>query len=357
MPDIPQATMQNWAGILNNGNRAQDAENVLLNRISADMYLYRLMDLAMSVFEWKNLPEGVDARMLEFWLLRDGFCVFFHDEDLKAGSTRAAAPEGYAVLQAMISGQWDIYNYPKDRRAYATNGFNAELNEENSVLIFNDYLRVPMLTTLSLYAKRLGEIDRTIDVNVMNQKTPKIIRCDEKQRLTFKNLAMQVDGNIYWIFGDKNLDLKNIDILDISSPYIANDMQVLKHQLWNEALTYLGIENANTDKRERLIGAEVKNNLGDVSAQRWCRLNAREQACDEINKLLENTGYFSSHPEALPVEVGFRKLLTGDSEHLSVTEDEQEMVEETETGEGESNTEESMLSRFKKWLGLGGENE
>lgn len=272
--------------IINNGDRATEGENVVMNNNTYWMYLWRLMDLAMSVFSWSNLPKGVDPRMLEMWLLQNGFCVFFYDEDLKYSSlSDDNAPEGYAVLQAMINGQWDMYNYPKERRAYSVNGINVQLNEKNSVLIFNDYLRVPMFPTLQLYAQRLAEIDRTIDINVMNQKTPKIVRCDEKQRLTFKNLMMQAQGNIYWIFGDKNLDLKNIDVLDVSAPYVGNELQILKHQYWNEALTFLGIENVTTEKKERLVTNEVMSNMGDVEAQRFTRLNARKYACQQINEL------------------------------------------------------------------------
>lgn len=272
-------------GAIPKGDRnAASEENVLMNTNSYEMYLWRLLDIAISVFKWKNLPEGIDERMLEFWLMQNGFCVFFYDEDLK-NSSESKAPEGYAVLQAMIGGQWDMYNYPKERRAYAVNGLNVELNESNSVLIFNDFLRVPMFMTLDLYAQRLAEIDRTIDINVMNQKTPKIIRCDDRERLTFKNMAMQVQGNVYWIYSDKNLDLKSLEVLDVSAPYVSGELQILKHQYWNEALTFLGIENVNTDKKERLISDEVFTNMGDVEAQRFTRLNARKQACEQINKL------------------------------------------------------------------------
>lgn len=270
--------------IMKNGSRARDRENVVMNNSTYLMYLWRLLDLGMSVFEWKNLPMGVDPRMLEMWLLQNGFCVFFYDEDLKY-STYDEAPEGYAVLQCMIAGHWDMYNYPIERRAYAVNGLNVELDETNSVLIFNDYLRVPIFPTLQLYAQRLAEIDRTIDVNVMAQKTPKIIRCDEKQRVTFENLAMEIQGNVYYIMSDKNVDLKDIDVLDTSSPYVANELQVLKHQYWNEALTFLGVENVTTEKKERLVSDEVLSNMGDVEAQRFTRLNARKLACKQINEL------------------------------------------------------------------------
>lgn len=275
-----------FGNIIQNGDRAVEGENVLMNQKTYLMYFWRLLDLAISVFEWKNLPEGIDQRMLETWLLRNGVCAFFYDEDLKQSTLAdGKAPEGYAVLEVMAQGQWDMYHYPMERMAYSVNGMNIQLDSSNSVLVFNDFLRVPMVPTLELFAQRLAEIDRTIDINVMAQKTPKIIRCNDKQRLTFKNLMMEVQGNVYNIFADKNVSLDDIDVLDTSAPYVGNELQILKHQYWNEVLTFLGIENVTTEKKERLVSNEVMSNMGDVEAQRFTRLNARKQACQEINRI------------------------------------------------------------------------
>lgn len=280
--------------IMKNGSRAQDAETFINNQDTATMFMWRLMNLAISVFKWDNLPKGVDERMLEFWLLRDGFVGFFYDEALKSDERRRA-PEGYAVLPMMIQGQWDIYEYPRDRRAYAVNGFNYECTEDNSVIIYQNYLRVPMWLTLWQYAYRLAETQRTIDINSKQQRTARVIRCTDDQRLTYLNAAKEVDEGRNWVHGDKSLDLDAFQVFDITTPYVGNELQTYKHQLWNEALTYLGIENVNTDKKERLITDEVVNNMGDVEAERFTRLNARKQACGEINELF-----------GLDVQVDFR---------------------------------------------------
>lgn len=275
-------TPMQMPSIMQDGARAQHLQNLLNNDDTYYMYFWRLMDIAMSVFSWTGLPKGVDARSIELWLMVNGFCVFLYDDNL-IGSTDA--PEGYLAAQASMMGPLDMYGYPKDRRAYTVNGSNFLCDESNSVLIYNNYLRVPMFTTLSMYARRLAEIERTIDVNVMNQKTTKVIRCDEREKLTFKNLLMQVEGNQYSVWANKNLDLDNIELLDLTAPYVSNDLNVLKHQIWNEALTYLGVENVNTEKKERLVSSEVMSNMGDVEAQRFTRLNARKQACEKINEL------------------------------------------------------------------------
>lgn len=280
--------------IMSDGQRKQNADEVYLNNATPDIFMWSLMDIAMSVFEWKNLPEGVDERMLEWWLLRDGFVGFFYDETLMHDE-RGRAPEGYAVLPLMLGGEWDMYEYPRDRRAYAVNGLQYECDESNSVIVFNNYLRVPMVPILSQYALRLAEVQRSIDINVRQQRTAKVIRCSEKERLTYLNAAKEVDEGRNWVTADKSMDLSAFGVFDTSAPFVADKLQSYKSKLWNEALTFMGVENTNTDKKERLISDEVISNMGAVEAHRFTRLNARKQACDEINELF-----------GLDVDVDFR---------------------------------------------------
>ena len=249
-------------------------ESALLNNRTYLQYYNRLLELAINMYEWKGLPVSVDERFLELTLFSDGMAVFFRDEIL-----------GDLCLQCMIGGNLDVYRIPIRRTAYATNGYQAELDNTNSVIIFNNYTHTNSMLDIEMYARRLYEIERTIDVNVKAQKTPLVIRSTENQRLTLKNMYMQYDGNEPFIFGDKNLDMDGIKVLKTDAPYVADKLNILKRQIWNEALTYLGIENSNTEKKERLVSDEVTTNLGGVEAQRFCRLNARRQAAKAINKM------------------------------------------------------------------------
>ena len=277
-------------------------ESALLNNRTYLQYYYRLLELAINMYEWKNLPPTVDERFLELTLFSDGMAVFFRDEIL-----------GELCLQCMIGGELDVYRIPIDRTAYATNGYQARLDATNSVIIFNNYTHTNSMLDVEMYARRLYEIERTIDVNVKAQKTPLIIRATENQRLTIKNLYMQYDGNEPFIFGDKNLVMDGIKVLKTDAPYVADKLNILKRQIWNEALTYLGIENSNTEKKERLVSDEVTTNLGGVEAQRFCRLNARRQAAKKINEMF-----------GLNISVDFRQ------ETQTVTRDEKD-GETTET--------------------------
>jgi hypothetical protein len=249
-------------------------ESAELNSKTYIDYYDRLMELALNVFEWENLPPTVDERFLELTLYEMGYCLYFNDPLI-----------GDLALTCTIGGRLDVYRIPILRRAYAVNGYNKMCSTRDSVLIFNNYLHTPTLLTIELFARRLYEIERAIDVNVKGQKTPKAILSSETQRLTMKNLFMQYDGNEPFIFGDKNMDLDGIKSLDITSPFVADKLQILKHQVWNEALTFCGIENSNQDKKERLVSDEVGSNYGNVEAQRNVMLNARRQAVKKINAM------------------------------------------------------------------------
>lgn len=244
----------------------------------AYIYQYnRIKELAISRFNWLNLPETVDPRFLELTLFEQGMTVFFNDEVL-----------GYLALTTTVGGMLDVYRIPKERTAYANNGFNMKLNDSNSVIIWNNKLHENMVYGCEMFARRLYECDRTIDVNIQGQKTPILITCSENQRLTLKNTYEQYTGNAPVIFGDKDIDiLKSLQAIPTLAPFVADKLLEAKTQIWNECLTWLGISNTNYQKKERLISDEVSRNMGGTIASRNSGLDMRKQACDEINRMFD----------------------------------------------------------------------
>lgn len=271
------------------------------NNATFMQYYNRLVELAISMFDWKNLPDTIDARFLELSLFGDGMAVFFEDKTI-----------GYLALRTTIGGRLNLYNIPTDRRAYASNGYNMPLTQDNSVIIWNNLMHTNSVLEVSNFSKRLWDLDRTIDVNAKAQKTPILIRCDESQRLTLKNLYKQYTGNEPVIYGDKGLSARPIDVLTTGAPYVCDKLYELKTQIWNEALTYLGISNVSYQKKERLLQDEVQRNLGGTIASRYSRLEARRQAAEEINRMF-----------GLNIEVDFREDFT-----LSIDELEDEVAED-----------------------------
>lgn len=250
-------------------------ESVAMNNATWAQYARRLTELSISMFDWKNLPDSVDPRFLELTLFGDGQAVFFKDEVM-----------GYLALQCAANGNFNQYRIPTRRRAYAVNGYQKDLDMSDSVIIYNNYLRTNSWLDVQMFAKRLYNLDRAIDVNANAQKTPILLLCDENQRLTVENVYMQYDGNMPVIFGDRGLNTAmEMKTLNTQAPFVCDKLYELKTQLWNEALTYLGISSVNSVKKERLITDEVTRNLGATVASRYSRLQARKEACEKINQM------------------------------------------------------------------------
>jgi hypothetical protein len=237
-------------------------------------YFYRLMLIARSVFEWEGLPNGIDEKWIERYLFTEGKCMFFNDEE-----------KGFMVTKCVPAGMLNYYDEPTLLRGYGTNYMSEEMeNNEECILIRNNDEMIPTSPTIQLFALRLAEISRTIDININAQKTPVLILCSDKQKLTMKNVFKQWNGFEPVIFGDKNLDVEGVKSLKIDAPIVFPQLQIQKHAIWNECMTFLGINNANQDKRERLVTDEVSANDEQIESSAQVMLKAREQACKLINE-------------------------------------------------------------------------
>lgn len=259
--------------------RTEFGESASKNGKSYGFYVDRLTELSISMFKWVNLPASVDERFLELTLFTNGSAVFFEDTDL------SDTDEGFLALPVMMNGDWDVYNVPMRRRAYATNGYQRELSRDDSVIVYNNMIRTSSVAMCRHYAERLWNLDRIIDVNANAQKTPVLVQGTEQQRLTLMNVYQKWDGNEPVIFGTDNLDVNALKVLGTGAPYVCDKLYELKNEIWNEALTYLGISNTNFQKKERMISEEVMRNQGGTIASRYSRLNARRKACEQINDM------------------------------------------------------------------------
>lgn len=244
-----------------------------LNDLTVMDYYDRIKLIALSLFEWENLPESCNVKFLEETLYMYGRALFINKDTL-----------GYLNTKCTPSAQLNHYNEPIKYVAN-TITFTEEFDRNNCVLIRNNYLERPTDYTVMLFAQRLANIERTIDVNVNAQKTPFIVRCDEKDRLTLKNLYKQYEGNEPFILGAKGMNVEALKTIETNAPYLADKLQILKQQMWNEMLTFFGINNANNEKRERLITDEVNANNEVIQINAEAMLLTRKEACKKINDM------------------------------------------------------------------------
>lgn len=245
-----------------------------INNQTFSAWFNRLYSMALSTFEWTGLPPTVDRRYLEMILFWRGLGVFFRDEIM-----------GDLFLPMATASQLDIYGYPMERQAISYNYTSRMLNNTDSVLIYDNLARAPMAQTMRMYAMRLWQLDCAIDVNANAQKTPVLILCDNKERLSLENIYQQYNGNMPVIFGSKGLDPSAFVVLKTDAPFHGQELQALKRQIMEEALTYLGIEANTNDKAERLVSNEITSNMGGIESMRLNRLTSRQQAAERINRI------------------------------------------------------------------------
>ena len=250
--------------------------SMFMNNATYTDYYDRLKLIATSLFTWDGLDEvaGTGAsRFLELCLYNQGRACFIKDDKL-----------GYLALNANPSDKLNVYQLPEKIQAWSV-GYTKTFDFDNTVFIMNNELMLPTRKSIELFAYRLYETERTIDVNLKAQKTPVLLEGDKKTMLTLKNAYMQYDGNKPFIFGSKTFELgSKINALKTDAPYLIDKLELHKHEIWNECLTYLGIDNANTDKKERLITDEVESNNEIIKYYLNCFYKTRKKACDEINK-------------------------------------------------------------------------
>lgn len=251
-------------------------EGASLNNRTYRYYYRRIQDLAISQFEWIGLPEEVDQRYLELVLFQNGVATLFRDEDV-----------GRVIgLECLLKEGLDIYRNPVSWQAHAVNGYHRELNSENAVLVWNNYVKESMVDFADMFARRLYNLDRIVDVNCNAQKTPVLIKASQEQRMTMKNLYEQYDGNAPFIFGCKDLNTDNLSVLKTDAPYVADAIYSMKVQIWNEMLGWLGIQSVNYLKKERMITDEVTVNNDNVICSRYSRLQMRKNALPAIKRVL-----------------------------------------------------------------------
>ena len=270
--------------------KSEFRDAMLLNNQTYIDYLERLKKIATSMFEWVNLPDSMNARYLELTLYYKGQASLLYDNNYGFINTQAC-DSGYINIYGLPTlVNCYSYSYNAMRSTYVAGSDENVEKDKECILVLNNYMRVPTATTLELFAYRLAELQRTFDVNVKSQKFPVLIRTDQKQIFTLKKMYEEYDGNTPAIFADKNLVTDDaLKAIKTDAPLILQELNDAKREIWNEALTFLGVSNLS-EKRERLITSEADSNNELINLNLQSYLIPRQQACKEFNDKFGLTG-------------------------------------------------------------------
>lgn len=278
-------------------NNYQFIDNLLVNDLTYIDYLERFKKVALSVFEWVNLPKSMNAMWLEKCLYYNGMAGLLKDKNYGFINTNCAS-NGYINIYGLpTSLNCYSFDYQTTRKLYT--GLKDNLSEarreylENSecILVQNNWDRTPTASSMELFALRLYEAEQTAMINIKAQKTPVMVLVNENQRLMMENLYSQYDGNKPFIFGDKDqLNEGLLRAVKTDAPFIADKIMDYKKEIWNEALTFLGINNIMVDKKERLITEEANSNNELINLNLQSYLAPRQEACRQFNEKFGFTG-------------------------------------------------------------------
>ena len=278
-------------------NNYKFIDSLILNDATFNDYLLRFKRVALSIFEWVNLPSSMNAQFIEECLYYDGICALLKDEKYGFINTKCSSNGKLNIYGLPTSLYCYSYEYNTSRTLYT--GLLPNLSEDRKkylentgcILVQNNFDRLPTCGSMELYSYRLYEAQRTADTNIIAQKTPVMVIVDEKQRALMQNLYNQYNGNQPFIFGDtKQLSEDKLRAIKTDAPFIADKIMEYKKEIWNEALTYLGINNIMVDKKERLITDEANSNNELINLNLQSFLAPRQLACKQFNEKYGLTG-------------------------------------------------------------------
>lgn len=248
----------------------------LTNDMTFLYYFRRLFRLASTRFLTQGLPDNIDPAFYAQKRTETGAICIFRDD-----------VSGLIWALPFVEEGIDLQGNPTSWTAWGENGMKYPgLNADNSVIVWDTYMHgASICPDLMMFAKRLEVIERTMDLNIEGQKTPYILQGTKTQIESLKQTYSELAENVPYIVLDKALNPQEAIVSMTTTPFIAGELQVIKRNIWNEAMTFLGIENANSEKKERLVTQEATGMQGVIDNELIGTLKSIRECEEKANKM------------------------------------------------------------------------
>lgn len=238
------------------------------------MYKRQMLNLAENVFEFVNLPKYIDVSYMNSQLVRKGQIAFFYDDIL----------DELLALPFVSTSTLDVYGRPLTVQVIGQNGYSRFLKQGEFVIMYDNNGRYPIYLDILQYAERVARDTIVSDINIDQQKTPRVWTTTNEKYLTVKNLLNNYDGSVESILASDDLDIEDINCIVEPAPFVADKVDMHKEKDWNEFLRLIGVANMNFQKKERNIKDEVLASQGGTIASRYNRFEPRKKAIELINE-------------------------------------------------------------------------
>lgn len=246
-------------------------------------YMERLTNVALSQFEWHNLPESVDRWYMEKTLLYTGKLAMYIPKDTS-----------FLVASDFTTKRLTMYGYPSNISGVTVSGYDSltgtreggylEVEEDDFVVMYDTMTRAPLLQTIDIYAKQLTKVALAIDLNLQQQYNPYILVGNVENKAIRETFKRFMDGvaefNPAMI---TSLDPQEITTIDLNVPYKGQELEELREKIWANAMSELGV-NGNLSKKERVLNDELILARQENQIKLNSRLINRVEFCNKINK-------------------------------------------------------------------------
>lgn len=238
------------------------------------MYLREMLSLAENVYAFDGVPENVDMSYVNRNLLRKGAVVWFKDEVL-----------GTIALPFTTRGDFDIYGNPTEVDARAFNGrYFRRLKKDEFVIMYDNASRYPIYADIVQMAERIAMCVKTNDVNIKQQRTPRIWRTSSDMKKSVEDIINNIDCLVEDVTTFDSIDFDELNVVMAPAPYVADKIDTHLDKLWAEFYRLIGVANLIEQKKERMIQDEMSASQGGTIASRYSRFEPRADAIKKINE-------------------------------------------------------------------------
>lgn len=293
--------------------RSRLINSQLTNLLTYNMYKRQLVSLASNVFLFRNLPELIDKRYMNNCLLYNGAVAFFYDEGL----------ESVICLPYTNILKKDVYGRPTSIIVNGENGYQRVLMKDEFVIMYDNNSYQSIYADILQYSERLGLCERVCDINISQQKTPRLWRTSQGQLKSVEDSLNEIDGLVEKVVSYKNLDLNELQCILDPAPFVTDKIDDHMNKKWAEFYRLIGIASLIEQKKERVITDEIAVSQGGTVASRFNRYEPRLDAIKKINKkwgLNIELAYYDGTPCSNDEPITNVKKLTGGDEDVSMVD-------------------------------------
>ena len=244
-------------------------------------YQFQLMTKLKSVLVVEGYPSNWNIDNMWDVLLKNGYIPIVKTE------------LGTLALEGGYYGQ-NMYYMPTNVLVNnpVLHDIDCTIGEDGDLLYLNyEYNTFQgVISLINRYAVLLSNIDCSLNVSLYNSRVAHVFEAETDAQL--KSLQKMYDdvskGNpaVFLKKGLKGLsnNSETGNFLNVKNTYIGNDLLLTKRSIMNEFLTEIGINNANTDKRERLNSDEVNANNSEVRCTIVRYVDSLNECAKRINE-------------------------------------------------------------------------